>query len=101
MDDTILIDDGVGIRREGPLECDVGIEFPVLVEINETKTIGESNRALRRLDVPTHQAKQSSLAAAIGADESDPHSGLDHQIELSEERSLADLVGNTLQLDQL
>ena len=69
VDYTIAIDDGIALGRERAAQSYIGIERARLVKVDDAQPIGAANRTGCRSEIATQQAEQSSLAAAIRADQ--------------------------------
>ena len=74
VNNAILINHRVAVRRERPAQGNVRIKLAVLVKVHDSQTFGAAHLAGFRFDISAHQAKQSRLAAAVWTDQAYAHS---------------------------
>src|SRR6266849_3788412 len=100
MDDAVLVDDRVAIRRKRPAQRQIRIQLPKLVEVDHPQSLGCLDPAAEGNDLAAQQTQQGSLSAAVRADESYSHSRRDRKIEAVEQHPAVEAVRDTVQVDQ-
>jgi len=101
VDDAILKNYRVGIRRERPAQGKRWIEFALLLEVNDFETIRSANAAGVGFELSLQEPQKSGFAAAVGADEADAHSVGDDKIQVGEQGTLvAKAIAEALDLDE-
>ena len=71
-----------------------------LVEIYDAQPVGTLNLSTGRNCLSAQQPQQTGLSAAIGSDQSHPHSGGDHEIQAGKQIAAANLARDIFQFDQ-
>jgi len=84
VDDAILINHRVAVRRERLAQGNVRIEFAVLVEVHYSQSLGTANFAGLWLDVSAQQAQQGCLAAAVWTHQPHSHPGRHAELNVIE-----------------
>src|SRR5262245_27130739 len=97
----ILIDNGVCIRSERTLNRDIGIEFSILVEVNDPQLVGRPDLASGWIEFTTQQAQECGFPAPVGADEAYSHLRLDRDIDSTKESPFPNRIFEILDFDQL
>ena len=72
MNHAILINHRITIRSQSPPQSDVRIKLAILVEVDDSQSIGPPNLARFRLDL---SAKQPQQARRLCTARSCPHAG--------------------------
>src|SRR5206468_13088799 len=78
-----------------------GIEFAILVEVNDAQLVGRPDLTAGWIKFTAHQTKECGLAASVGADETYPHLRLDREIDSTKQCPLPNHIFEILDFDQL
>src|SRR5579859_2517370 len=100
MNLAILINHGVAFGGEGAAQCDGGIDFAALIEVDDTQALGAADAARRGSEISAEKSQQRRLAAAVGTDEADAQSGSHNEIQFVEQSASCNFVGDVFQFDE-
>ncbi len=100
MDHAVLVDDGVAVGREGAAQGLIAVKLAVLLEVGDAQHVGALDGAGFRLDLAGQQPQQCGFAAAVRSHQADAHACGKVEIQVVEERALADGVAQVFELDE-
>src|SRR3974390_1389721 len=100
MNNSVLIDDGVTLGRQCPPQGDGGIQFAVLVEIDNLQRVGAAQSSATGSEFALQESQQRGFSAAVRADQTYPHAGSNREVEIGEKRAFAESVADTVHLNE-
>jgi hypothetical protein len=100
VDDAVLVDDGVGVGREGAAEGEGWVDFAELREVDDAEAVGALDGAGGRGDFSGHGAEDGGFAAAVGADEAELHAVGDAEADAADDLAATERDGDVFEFDE-
>ena len=100
VDEAAVVDDRVAFGREGAAQGEGGVDFAKLGEVDGAEHGGAFDGAARRFELAGEQAEEGGFAAAVGTDEAEADAVGEQEVEIAEDRAVAEVAADVLELNE-